>query len=274
MIYTRIHAGLGNQLFQYACGRALSLRRGVPLGIVEPHKFRPDRPLRIWDFTIAGTPIPEGDRPGDVTVLYERPYSFIPAILDAPDGVLLDGLWQSEKYFEDAAGQIYQDLSFRDSGLMDKARAKIMNLRLEAQGPIVGVHIRRGDYTTAATKGFFHNLSLKWFQTAMARFPQHVAFMVVSDDMQWCRDTLAGPRIHFSDGTSDLEDLALLRACDHYIISNSTFGWWGAWLSDNRQAVVIGPGPQAWFTPILLAQIPHDTSNILPSRWVAQPEID
>ena len=277
LIIVRSHAGLGNQLFQYACGRALALRRGVELRIwdgVRDLAKRPDRPMRLWEFAIAGTPATEEEVARAVGTIFENPFGFIPAVLDAPDGVYLDGLWQSEKYFADATNKIRADLAFRDGDIMERARAAVGGLRQQVMAPVVGVHVRRGDYLQASTKGLFHVLSLKWFQTAMARFPERVVFLVISDDIEWCRANMNWPRVHFADGGSDLADLAFLRACDHYIISNSTFGWWGAWLSDNTEAVVIGPGTEAWFTPALMIHGRHDTSHLLPSRWIAQPEVE
>jgi len=276
MIIVKTQGGLGNQLFQYACGRAVALRRNVELRVWDGPRDvvnRPDRPLRLWDFTVTATPGSEEDVAQATHIVYENPFGFLPEVLHSPDGILLDGFWQSEHYFIDAADKIRSELSFRDAGIMQRARMAVAVFRQKAGVPVVAVHIRRGDYVLERTKGIFHVLSLNWFRVAMARFPKDVLFLVFSDDLPWCRANLHDPRVHYAAGESDLADFALMRACDHYIISNSTYSWWGAWLSDNASPVVIGPEPSIWFGPVLTALGRHDASNILPSRWIAQPEI-
>ena len=276
MIIVKTMGGLGNQLFQYACGRALALRLGVELRVWDGHRdltSRPDRPLRLWDFAVAAIPASEDDVAQASCTLYENPFAFLPAVLSAPDGILLDGFWQSEQYFADATDNIRAELAFKDTELMLRARMTVAAIRQKAAAPVVAVHIRRGDYVLERTKGIFHVLSLNWFRMAMARFPQNVSFLVFSDDLLWCQANLQDSRVRYAAGGNDLADFAMMRACDHYIISNSTFSWWGAWLSDNPAPVVIGPEPSFWFGSLLMAHGRHDASNILPSRWIAQPEL-
>ena len=276
MIIVKTQGGLGNQLFQFACGRALALRRDVELRVWDGQTDvvrRPDRPLRLWDFAVSATPASEEDVAQTVSIVYENPFGFLPAVSNLPDGILLDGFWQSEQYFIDATDTIRTELSFRDNDLMHKARLAVAGLRQHTGAPVVAVHIRRGDYVLERTKGIFHVLSLNWFRLAMARFPQNVVFLVFSDDLPWCRANLHDQRVHYASGESDLSDFALMRACDHYIISNSTYSWWGAWLSDNASPVVIGPEPSIWFGPLLMALGQHDASNIIPARWITQPEL-
>jgi hypothetical protein len=276
LIIVKTCAGIGNQLFQYACSRALALRRGTELRILNGNvnlDEHPDRPMRLWDFAVAAEPARDEDLHQATCIVLENPFGFLPALLDAPDNVVLDGFWQSEKYFLDFKDNIREELSFRDPELMAKARADVNSLRQQTGKPVVAVHVRRGDYVTASSKGIFHLLSVNWFCRAMAHFPEDVNFLVVSDDIPWCRANFQGPRMHFAAAASDpLMDLATMRACDHYIISNSTFGWWGAWLSDNPAPIVVGPASSAWFGPVLNALGKHDATHILPTGWISQAD--
>ena len=154
MIIVRAHAGLGNQLFQYACGRALALRLGVELRIYDGPEGSTYG--RLWDFTVAATRATEQDLAQARFTAYENPFGFLPQVLGAPDGIYLDGLWQSEKYFADAADAIRADLSLVDTELALRARVTVDELRQQTGMPVVAVHVRRGDYLLESTKGFFH----------------------------------------------------------------------------------------------------------------------
>ena len=278
MIIVKSMAGLGNQLFQYACGRALALRLGVELRVWRAPETspafadQPPRPFRLWDFAVEAEQASDADLTQVRATVYENPFTFLPAVLDAPDGIALEGFWQSEKYFADATPNLRRELDFTDPTRMAQARASVGALRQRTGAPIVAVHVRRGDYALQRTQGLFHNLSARWFALAMSRFPVHVEFLVFSDDLAWCKVNLPQTRVHYSQGTDDLADLAQMRACDAYIISNSTFSWWGAWLSDTPSPVVIAPDADHWFGERLMRNGQHDATHIVPERWLRQPE--
>lgn len=278
MIIVKTMGGLGNQLFQYACGRALAKRLGVELRVwrsqdtQERHADQPARPYRLWDFAVNAQIASDDDLGRARFTAYENPFTFLPAVLDAPDGIALEGFWQTEKYFLDAKDTIRSELDFADPKRMMAARASVQQIRAATRAPIVAVHVRRGDYVLERTKGIFHNLSAHWFQLAMSRMPAHVAFLIVSDDIAWCKTQFIDPRVHYSSATDDLSDLALLRACDGYIISNSSFSWWGAWLSDTPEPVVIAPDASYWFGELLMRGGQHDASHIIPERWLRQAD--
>lgn len=279
MIIVKTMGGLGNQLFQYACGRALALRLGTDLRIWRApkgptaHDDQPPRPFRLFDFAIQAQLASDADLADARFTVYENPFTFIPAVLDAPDGIALEGFWQTERYFADAAHVIRRELEFADGQRMQRARDAVQALRQTMQAPVVAVHIRRGDYVLERTQGIFHSLSMDWYRLAMSRLPLNVVFLVFSDEIGWCKTNLREPRAYFaSQDNSDLDDLAQMRACDGYITANSSFSWWGAWLSDNQQAPVIAPSSDCWFGQVLMRHGQHDASHIIPERWITQPD--
>ena len=282
MIIVKTMAGLGNQLFQYACARALALRHGSEVGIWrEPQAEQesgvaaeaPPRPFRLPEFAAPWRYASADDLARMQFTAYENPFTFFPALLEAPDDIALQGFWQSEQYFEDARATLRRELEFRDPARMELARSFVQGLRQSAQTPVVAVHVRRGDYVEPRNAGLFHSLSVGWYQQAMARYPAHVQFLFFSDDLDWCRAHFEGARVHFAPEGDDLTDLARLRACDGYIIANSSFSWWGAWLSDNPDAAVIAPSTAQWFGPRLLASGQYDATHIVPARWLQQPDL-
>jgi hypothetical protein len=281
MIIVKIMAGMGNQLFQYACGRALALRLGTELKIWrEPDSSgsensvsaQPLRPFRLFDFSIQAEYATSDALSKMQYKVLENPFTYFPQVLTLPDNIMLEGFWQSERYFSDFTNDIRQELDFLDPNYMRQARGKINLIRKDRNAEVVAVHVRRGDYVSEKTKGIFHNLSTAWFENAMSRWSTHALFMFFSDDMAWCQETFQGDHILYSPGSNDLEDLALMRACDGYIISNSSFSWWGAWMSDKTEPKVVGPSPNFWFGEKLTRFGQHDARHILPDRWMKQDD--
>ena len=211
--------GLGNQLFQYAAGRALALRNGTEVTLDLDWFDDPARPY--W-------------------LPYELDQFTIKAQRAGATGERLDGYWTSESYFAYAKEQIRGELRFRDppSG----AHASLIR-RMQAEES-VAVHVRRGpaaDYQGDArfvTAPDYPLLPLSYYESAMRTLPGK--FYVFSDDPAWCRANL-GSGCSIIEGNTGVDDLRLMSSCRHQIIANSTFSWWGAWLNPNSHKTVVGP---------------------------------
>jgi Glycosyl transferase family 11 len=236
---------LGNQLFQYAATKALSLARNTdclfPRNAPDLHKiFRLDAVAEEKQYLIVG----QDGHP----MLYQEPhFHFAPEFWDLPDWTILSGYFQSEKYFAPYAEQIKQEFTFRDP--VGWPRFKDW----------VSVHVRRGDYLT-----FPHHhppCTVDYYRKAMAEFPG-AHFIVFSDDIEWCKLYLRGPDVEFSEGFSPDRDLQRMIACDHHIIANSSYSWWGAYLGQNLKKRVIAP--RKWFGP---AKASWSTVDLLPESW-------
>ena len=231
--------GLGNQLFQYAAGRALALRHNTGLTLdlewftrLKTHEHY--QPYMLDAFHIWTVP-----GPGPVAPLVcDAHPRFTEYVLDAPDGSVLDGYWQSERYFEDFADRIRMDLRLRSPG----------KFPAELDQRTVAVHVRRGG------DHYLGYLGNDYYQDALKLIDSRCLPIVFTDDREWCRDNLdLGRRFIIWDGSA-LDDLWLMSHCDHNIIANSTFSWWGAWLNDNPYKVVVAPtgyspGEPEFFTP-------------------------
>lgn len=210
---------LGNQMFQYAATFASSKRLGVECGF-------PENTPNLYDiFNISSTKVTSSQKH-----LYMEPsfqYSPIPDI----DNLTLYGYFQSEKYFSDYADAIRKEFTFKD----DCA---------DVASGTVSLHVRRGDYLDLQDH---HPLcNLEYYNNAMAMFPG-ARFLVFSDDIEWCKQNIKGDAIEYSEGNSASTDLQLMTKCDHHIIANSSYSWWGAWLGKNKDKTVVAP--KAWFGP-------------------------
>ena len=173
----------------------------------------------------------------------------------AKANVILDGYWQSEKYFKEFRNQIIAEFNrgFGADGWLPFSSHPTKD--------IVSFHIRRGDYLTLTRK--HPPTSLEWMLKAMSKFPDY-EYLFFSDDIPWCRMVFGGrDDCRFSDGTSEVADLIGMTNCEHHICSASTFSWWGAWLntSPNKREII----PDWWFVGTSYKGL--DTRDIVPPEW-------
>lgn len=290
MVIVSLIGGLGNQMFQYAAGRALSLKHDVPLRL-DLSKFAKYRlhqgyelqrifgvPAQIASkgdkFSVLGWQSPEPVRrivarsgvSGLRTAghVLEPHFRYWAGIRRVPNNCYLEGYWQSEKYFRNSISQIRQDFVFTPQ-LLEPNLEVVQNM---TSVNAVSLHIRRGDYAadpaTAATYGL---CSLEYYGRALEYISQRVpmpTFFVFSDDIEWAQKNL---RIDFpcfyvtnNAGSESYNDMRLMSFCRHHIIANSSFSWWGAWLNSDLEKIVVAP--QRWFSGCA------DVADLLPDSWV------
>tara|TARA_Y100000593_G_C4244124_1_gene303745 strand:+ start:43 stop:891 length:849 start_codon:yes stop_codon:yes gene_type:complete len=152
-------------------------------------------------------------------------------IFDINDNTDIKGYFQTEKYWKHAEELVRKELTFK-SEFYDKASSNIENIRSKFKD-LVSIHVRRDDYLANPNHPV---LSIEYYQQAINNFnDKEYAFVVFSDDIQWCKDNFGDDeRIFYSEGNIDYIDLCMMSLCDHNIIANSTFSWWAAWLNTNK----------------------------------------
>jgi hypothetical protein len=282
-----LKGGLGNQLFQFAIGRRLAVGRDTDLsfdlswfGNELPNETPRSYALAPYelDVSLDGARHPSS-RPHartrigrflarrDELLIKEKGQGYDPAVLDAPDGSLLDGYWQSEKYFLDIASRVREELTLPNPP--DAVNANVLS-RIEAPRS-VGVHIRRGDYVTNPHTHAFHGIpTVDWYRLAVdlvANRVSNVELFVFSDDPDWSEAHFRPgyPTTYIRhNGPAAHEDLRLLAACSHHVLSNSSFSWWGAWLGERPSQVVVAPSP--WFR-----RASARARDVVPARWITIP---
>ena len=285
MITVSLLGGLGNQLFQYATGRALALRLGVPLAIDEREAKRADQTwlhpaLHHFDIkTQQAAPMPP-DRTNRVRYaawralgrsprfLREEELGVNARVMEASDNTYLHGYFQSERYFLDAEPHIRADLKVVTLPTSQNAE---WLARLRETPGATAVHLRRGDYVADAKAAATHgSVGSDYYARAIseveARSGHEPALFVFSNDPDWCRESLSLPRpftvIGHNTADDHYEDLRLMAACQHHIIANSTFSWWGAWLGSSKAQKVVAPA--RWF-----GDGARQNPDILPEHWLA-----
>jgi hypothetical protein len=188
-----------------------------------------------------------------IPVVPESGFNFDNKIFNCGDGVSLWGFFQSEKYFKNVEETIREDFEFRDEIL--KPCDDMMQGFLEG-GKVVGLHIRRTDYLTNPNH---HFVGLDYYKEALSKFSKDTQVIVFSDDSQWCleQELFSDDRFMVSENDSGYVDMCLMSMCTDFIIGNSSFSWWAAWLG-NRGKVI---APKNWFPDN------KDTSDLYCPHW-------
>lgn len=286
MIITKLTGRLANQMFQYAIGRALSIKNNAEFKLdLYSFKEPPYWPYIINRFNIVINPAEEKEikwfkkyhwKKGKIWFWYnriianrkryadERQFHFDPWILTLNDNVYLDGYWQTEKYFKDVEDVIRKDFSLRNP-LSEQSKSFELQIKeVEA----VSLHVRRDEMVSNKRINDWHGVcSVEYYNQAITEIIKRVKnphFFLFSDDPTWTKENIKPPlpATYMPYNTEHPEeDLYLMSTCKHHIIANSTFSWWGAWLNTNKSKVVIAP--KKWFnTPKM------NTKDIIPETWI------
>ena len=270
-IVARLFGGLGNQLFIYAMARALAVRNGVPLKLDTESGFRNDRTygrkylldqFNIQDSRASAAesflfPGGEGVRrvwrkansmlPLDRRLyLTESASRFDPSVfnLRITRPLYLEGYWQTERYFDDQKDLLREELTCTVQP-SDQARSEVDQI-LQCKNS-VAVGVRR--YQEVPDKNYFTILGPDYYNQALTHMAaefEGVHFFIVSEDIEWCRQTLRVPFPHTfishkPDDRKAFENLWVAGQCRHFIISNSSYHWWTAWLASAPDKRVLAP---------------------------------
>lgn len=177
-----------------------------------------------------------------------------------PKLVNLYGYFQSEKYFEHCKEQIREIFSFRPAFVNAVHRF----IAESATGKIpVSVHVRRTDYVGEMAH-YYHNLGMDYYIQAMAQFDHSTHhFFVCSDDINWCKENFPKDFPITFSVLNEISDICLMSECKHNIIANSSFSWWGSYLNNNADKIVIAPSKDKWFQAVA----GHNVDDLYLSNW-------
>lgn len=254
-------------MFTYAAGRALAAFHSVPLKLDVSWYRTGNRTFLLENFNISAQICPDDMSGASDGIGYNQAqWSYYPGFAEYDNKKFLSGWWQSEKFFNSASALIRKDFSFRDASVCKWALAARKAYLGETYDSLIAVHCRRGDYVKLNQQNQFNLLPISYYRHAMRQFSGCPLFVVFSDDVEWCRATFAQESVEFCHEPDPIKALAMMAVCDHYIIANSTFSWWAAWLGEKDETVVFAPSHDQWFGPVLNER--YETKDILPERWV------
>ena len=254
---------LANQMFQYASLKGISRNVGADFCIPYYKDAVDDgigNKLRSELFDSFDLKVNIGVlNNGHAPVVKERFFHFDEELFSlCPDHVSLQGFFQTEKYFKNVENEIREDFTF-NGGILNPCKEMIDSV----DNPIA-LHIRRTDYVSNSEN--HHNLSLDYYKKALSMFESDRNVIVFSDDPGWCnkQELFSEDRFLISENTDNRVDLCLMSLCSDFIIANSTYSWWGAWLSPNPDKKVIAP--VEWFGKTGYTK-DHNTTDLIPNEW-------
>ncbi len=296
-ILSRIWGGLGNQMFQYALAKNLSILNGnIPIKLDLTYFANYYRPFELNKLNIKAEIATKDDifnldngsinkklgrliekipyirvkdfirRPFS-KVYTERNFRFEPEVLNIRSTVYLKGYWNSYKYFENIRKELLEDFSFKY--LMNEDNQRIAELIANSENS-VSLHVRRGDYLTikGAREMFCSPYDDGYYDRAISFIEGKIdnpEFFLFSDEPDWVKENL---KIKHKTTVVDINkednsywDMKLMSLCKHNIIANSTFSWWAAWLNQNPNKIVIAP--KAWSKDKTFS---HE--DLIPKDWV------
>jgi len=297
VVVVRLQGGLGNQMFQYALGRALSARNDaqliLDLTFLLDRTPRGDFMFRNYELGAFGGVSPEFTRLSRIALKLPAPavyfrltqfltyvkdflqlqtyvregiYEFQPHILTLQGDVYLDGYWQSSRYFDEIEALLRHEFTVLPP---DDQDVQALGKEIECSES-VAVHIRRGDLVSVPSSIQAHGfVGLAYFAEGMsevARRTEKPVFYLFSDDIRWCMKNVvtAYPHVfvvHGQERQKSITDLWLMSRCRHFIVSNSTFAWWAVWMSDSEEKIVVAP--RVW-----AREREKAPKELIPSSWI------
>lgn len=180
------------------------------------------------------------------------------------DDAFYDGYWQNEKNFLPIRDKVIKAYTFPK--FQDERNARLAEKLKMTRA--VSCHVRRGDYLNDPVYGVCSN---DYYANAIAELENMVApemYCIFSDDIAWCKDNISSmigdKEIVFVDwnkGKDSFRDMQLMSMCHYNIIANSSFSWWGAWLNNHKDKVILAP--EKWMNkPLVNDPICEDWKRI------------
>jgi hypothetical protein len=267
MITSYLQGGLGNQMFQIAAAYAHAKKNYDTAVFDLNNSYTPHQGQNISKYK---TNIFNGfnhmdnvyDLCNNTFTQPSHSYCDIPYF----NNQQLQGYFQSEKFFINNKTELInlfiEGLKSHKSWFEVEKDFKDIRLLLRGEIPIVSIHIRRGDYLKFL--GIHDPCPIEYYQESIKLMKDKIGNFqpyFISDDIEWCKTAFNGIGM-YSNKKDELEDMIIMLNCDHNIIANSSFSWWGAYLNNNNNKIVIGP--EKWFGHYG----PKDQDDIIPINWI------
>jgi len=295
MICIQLNGGLGNQMFQYALGRSLAIVNNCDLlldttilstkthskveiardfeldifnivaKVATKNELRIQKPLL---FKLLNTIVYKIGFHGITLPNYyiEQQFSFDKKVLNVDKSCFLSGYWQSQMYFESISSIIRDDFKFPI--IEDSLNLSVLTKMKQSNS--VSIHLRRGDFLNIKTHSIHGTCSIEYYQRSISYMEKNLSnpvFFIFSDDIYWAKEnlnvTINSFFISGNNGDKSYIDMQLMSNCNHNIIANSSFSWWGAWLNSNADKIVIAP--KKWFSD---KKMNAQTDDLIPTEWI------
>ena len=272
-VVVKLMGGLGNQMFQYAIGKKISLEYDKELILDKTFLLRRDLDITYRDFDLdifnINNKIVENFVVTNDYKVLDEPFN-APNMtnsiknINTNENIYVSGFFQKEYYFKDIRTQILQDFNI---SIQDDNIKKLESDILSSNS--ICINVRRGDYVTNQNTNNFHGFhGVEYINKSISEITKKIKnpmFYIFSDDIDWCVNNLKIDYPHFFvdhtyKGNKFSSYLKLMSSCKNFIIPNSTFAWWAAWLNQNEEKIVYVPNN--WFNVNYM-----NTDGLIPLNW-------
>jgi hypothetical protein len=290
-VVVSLSGGLGNQMFQYAFAKSYAEKYNqkikIELGFFQQSFDRDTTPrefglecynlskqiekkysLPFYAVGFLGKftrLLNRAFRLGLREIVYEKGFQYSPLYLNKKGAYVFVGYWQSYKYCESVIKKVKEDFKLTCS-LSDTNKERLFSMN---NSNSIALHVRRGDYISNNAAASFHGVcSVEYYKKAFELISEKInnpKVFIFSDDLDWVKKNLViNCAVEYIEGNDDKPeiDIMLMSNCNHFIIANSSFSWWGAFLGQNDNSIVIRP--KLWFV-----ENNERTKDLCPDKWIA-----
>ncbi|MCX8080644.1 MAG: alpha-1,2-fucosyltransferase [Bacteroidia bacterium] len=284
MIIVCLMGGLGNQMFQYAAGKSLSMKLNTELCLdlsfleKDPAGAYTKRNFELDKLHVRYTPFPAslngafkhwGSKRflnlkfliSGYRLYKEKAFVYDDNFFKLSKNSYLIGIFQNENYFKNIRKELLSDFEFKKE-FVQGTEKQMQDITNQTS---VSVHIRRGDYANNPHTREYHGLCpIEYYHNAihyMKSKLENPMFYFFSDDIEFCKKNFQSDNFFFMENHSSYQDMHLMKHCKHHIIANSSFSWWGAWLCENQHKIVIAP--KYWLKNKETKEL-----KIIPDNWI------
>lgn len=283
----RISGGIGNQMFQYALKRKFdvvsSCRNYIDLSFYDTRNVHQGYELeKVFGICDSDKYLGSIKAPSEQkALLYKLLYKMnkrmlitskyaMEILIDFYSGYkkhdaeyyYFDGYWQSEDYFSDIQDEIRSIFTFNE--FSEKENLELLD-RIKGK-QTVALHVRRGDFLKSSK--FVCLGETDYYTKAITYISNRInnpVFVVISDDINWCKVSLELDDntifVDWNKGSQSYRDMQIMTVCDHCIVANSSFSWWGAWLNSNPNKIVVAPEK-------FYVGTARNEAHLIPEKWV------
>ena len=247
----------GNQLFQYATLYAVSKTLGCDFGVPYKSKSNNEYSKFYLPECFPNLTAKDSSEANILHILQERGFKFDDSVFSVPDNTDINGYFQSEKYFINYKDKILSEYVFNK-----QIQQKAFKIRSLAKSQAISIHLRLGDYLNL--QDCHPVCSIKYYQESLSMVPNDLLIYVFSDDLEKAKKffDFMNRDVIFVEGGDKYVEMCLMSLCDYHIIANSSFSWWGAWLSNSKKTIA----PARWFGDSL--KVPQNWSDIYCRNWI------
>lgn len=291
-IIIKLQGGLGNQMFQWAFGKAFEAKTGQKV-YFDDYEYNTKNPFRKFELEkfnitvpiknplrkkhrikrVLRELIPTGTLKSKINiepilvvqnlVKEELCIAYEETLFNINPPAYIEGFFQNLNYFSAIEGEIRKDFTLKLT--LNDENTKMLEKIKNSES--ISLHIRRSDYLSSTNT--FECCSIEYYKKALEKLLQekgvkNPVLFIFSDDYDWVKENInfayETNYVNINDWNGAVFDLELMKNCKHNIIANSTFSWWGAWLNENPDKMVIAPKP--WFINL------NESPGLMPADWI------